>query len=390
MPTRFVEYRVPRILCVHKHVGGPFFWDRYSAPPYVGCRHGCEFCYLHGAPYVGDRDPSEHDQVIRVKLNAGERLRRELGRLPPDVVGMDGWQQPAESRYRIARSMLEVVRDSGLPLMVIERAPLLLRDLDLLTEINRRAWVGVALSFSNVDPVLKRAFGPRSPGLGRRLLVMEALARAGITVGMALMPVIPIVGDSTARLEAAVKATADHGGSFVVPGAMTMEGDQARRTLAAAACLRPASEAPIRALFAWEPDGRPAYSPPGRYRSALGLRVQESCERHGIVDHIPRYVAPGPLAVNKRLAERLFIRLYRLQLEQAPQSQLWAYRKAAWAVDEAAEGVDTIYRERGEAGLRALPGLSNELASGIARWLTRGAPGTDPRSVLTAGAGGTP
>jgi DNA repair photolyase len=359
---------------VHKHVGGPVFWDKYTAHPYVGCANGCEFCYLRGAPYVGRRDPDDLDRVIRVKTNAVDRLRRELPRLPPDVVGMDGWQWQAETRYRLARGMLEVVRDLGLPLMIIERSPLLLRDLDLLQEINHRAWVGVALSFSNVDPALKRAFEPKSPGLRRRLLTMEALARAGITVGMALMPVIPLLGDSPRQLEDAVKATKDHGGAFVVVGAMTMEGNQAERTLRAAVTVDPGMESAWRELFQWPEGGKPTYGPPGEYVIQLGRTVRELCVRHGILDHTPRYIPPGPLGLNKRLAERLFVRMHELELEGAPSRRIWAYRKAAWAVDEATESVAEVYRRGGVAGLRALPGLDSGLAGHIARWLDLGAP----------------
>jgi DNA polymerase/3'-5' exonuclease PolX len=92
------------------------------------------------------------------------------------------------------------------------------------------------------------------------------------------------------------------------------------------------------------------------------------------LDHTPRYIPPGPLGLNKRLAERLFVRMHELELEGAPSPRIWAYRKAAWAVDEATESVAEVYRRGGVAGLRALPGLDSGLAGHIARWLDLGAP----------------
>jgi DNA repair photolyase len=186
----FQEYKVRKIVNVHHHTDS-WFWDKYSAVPYVGCRSGCEFCYLRGGTYLGRRDPNGFDSQIRVKINAPERLRKELARLDPDVIACGDWQQPVEDRYRLSRAMLEVVCDLQFPLLVIERSPLITRDLDLLVEINRRAWVGVIFSFSYVDRELKRVFEPRSPGLNHRLEAMEKLAGAGIQVGTALMPVIP-------------------------------------------------------------------------------------------------------------------------------------------------------------------------------------------------------
>ncbi len=368
MELEFQEYRARKIVNVHRHVDS-WFWDKYSATPYVGCRSGCEFCYLRGGRYLGRRDPDTFDTLIRVKINAVELLRKELSRLERDVIACGDWQQPAEDRYRLSRGMLEVVYDLGFPLLVIERSPLLTRDLDLLVEIDQQAWVGVIFSLSNVDPVLKRAFEPRSPGLKRRLRAMEALASAGILVGTALMPIIPFVGDDEEHLEDAVRATKEHGGAFVLGGGLTMEGVQAERTLSAARRLNPALEARWRQLYSWEEGGKPNYSPPRTYSARLGLMVRELCARHGLKDRLPRYVASGPLAVNKRIAERLFLKAYDLELEEARQYRIWAYRKAAWTVDEWPESLAELYQTRGEDGLRELPGIGKHLAAEIAKWL---------------------
>jgi DNA polymerase/3'-5' exonuclease PolX len=84
---------------------------------------------------------------------------------------------------------------------------------------------------------------------------------------------------------------------------------------------------------------------------------------------MPRYIAPGPLAVNKRIAERLFLKTYDLELEQAQGYRIWAYRKAAWTVDEWPESVAETYEARGEPGLRELPGIGRSIAAQIAGWL---------------------
>jgi DNA repair photolyase len=365
----FQEYRARKIVNVHKHVDGPWFWGKYTAHPYVGCRSGCEFCYTRGSRYLGRRDPDTFDTLIQVKVNAVELLRKELPRLEHEVISCGDWQQPAEDRYRLSRGMLEVVRDLGFPLFIVERSPLLTRDLDLLMEINRQTWVGVVFSISNVDPVLKQAFEPRSPGVKRRLQAMKQLANAGILVGTSLMPVIPFVGDDERHLEEVVRATKDHGGSFVLSGGLTMNSVQAERTLAAARRLNPTLEARWRELYNWEVGGKPSYSPPRAYNARLGLLVRELCARFGLMDRMPRYVAPGPLAINKRIAERLFLKTYDLELEEAKDYRIWAYRKAAWTVDEWSESIAEIYEARGEAGLRELAGVGKSLAGQIAEWL---------------------
>ena len=369
MRLEYQEYRVRRIINVHRHVDGPWFWGKYTAHPYVGCRSGCEFCYQRGNRYLGRRDPDTFDTLIQVKVNAVELLRKEISRLPNHVISCGDWQQPAENRYGLSRSMLMVVLDQGFPVFIVERSPLLIRDLDLLTEINERSWVGVVFSISNVDPMLKQAFEPRSPGVKRRLQAMEKLATAGILVGAALMPIIPFVGDDEGHLEDAVRAVKGHGGTFVMAGGLTMDGVQADRTLKAARRLDPALEPRWRDLYKWKGGEKPTYGPPKAYNARLGLLVRELCARHGLMDRMPRYVAPGPLAVNRRIAERLFLKTYDLELEQAKDYRVWAYRKAAWAVDESPDSIGALYEARGEAGLRELPGIGKSLAAQIAGWL---------------------
>lgn len=365
----FQEYRPRKIVNAHKHVDGPWFWGKYTAHPYVGCRSGCEFCYARGSSYLGRRDPNTFDQLIQVKINSVELLRKELPRLEPEIISVGDWQSPAESRYRLSRGMLEVVYEHGFPLFVIERSPLLIRDLDLLAAINRQSWVGVLFSISSLDPTLKRAFEPHSPGVKRRLQAMARLAAAGITVGVSMMPILPFVGDDEARLTELIRATKDHGGVCALAGGLTMEGVQAGRTLAAARRLGPGLEARWRQLYNWQPGGKPNYSPAAAYSARLGLLVRALCARYGLLDRMPRYIAPGPLATNKRIAERLFLKTYDLELEQAQNYRIWAYRKAAWSIDEWPQDIAGLYRARGEAGLRELPGVGQSLAAQIAAWL---------------------
>lgn len=365
MDLEYREYRAKKIVNVHKHVDGPWFWNKYSAHPYIGCRSGCEFCYLRGGRYLGKRDPATFDTLIQVKTNAVELLRTELEKIPHEILLCGDWQQPAEETYRLSRAMLEAVLDAGFPLFIVERSPLLARDLDLLQAINDRAWVGVVLSLSNVDDTLKHVFERHSPGIQRRLETMRQLADAGILVGTSLMPIIPFAGDDEKHLTDAIRATRDHGGSFVLGGELSMEGAQAERTLAAAQGFDPEIAQKLRKFYHWSDEGKPDYSPPAVYRARLGRRVRELCERVGIASRMPRYVAAGPLALNKRMAEQFYHKTYDLELAEAASFRIWAYRKAAWALDDLQESVAEILKARGEAGVRATVGVGAGLAKEI-------------------------
>jgi DNA repair photolyase len=363
------EYQVKKLVNVHKHVDGPWFWTRYSAKPYVGCAAGCPFCYLRSGVYLGKRDPQTFDTMIQAKLNAPALLRKELPKLRKDVVMCGDWQQPAERIYELSRRMLEVVLDLEFPIFVLERSVLVMRDIDLFAAINKKSWTGVAFSFVGADEVQRNAFEFRCPSVKARLQAMERLAQAGLTVGTVFMPIIPFIGDTQERLAAMIEATKDHGGTFVIAAGLTLGGAQSELTLRAALEVNPSIEPELRKLYQWRPGHAPAYSAPPTYHADLGRRVRELCSRYGIADRMPRYVAPGPRALNMKIAERLFLRTYDLELENAASSRIWAYRKAAWTIDDWPEDIGRIYSSSGEAGLRKIPEIGANLATHIGQWI---------------------
>ncbi len=157
-----------------------------------------------------------------------------------------------------------------------------------------------------------------------------------------------------------------------------MAGAQAQRTLDAMRKIVPDAER------RWKQIAGSAESPqtggaPGRaYTATLSRCVRELCEKHGLRDRMPRCILPGPLATNKRIAERLALKVYDLELaEQAPY-RLWAYRKAVWTVDEWPESIADLFHERGEDGIAELPGIGRNLAKEIASWITEASSGRTP------------
>ncbi len=90
----------------------------------------------------------------------------------------------------------------------------------------------------------------------------------------------------------------------------------------------------------------------GSYGPELLRRVREICTEHSIPDRMARPILPtDPLGTNKRIAERLFLKAYALTLEEAASYRVWAYRKAAWAIDELEENVESIYAHDGSKGV---------------------------------------
>ena len=215
-PREFVETEAKSVL--NRVTGMPFRW---SINPYRGCSHGCIFCYARRTHwFLAEDGVNQWSTKIFVKINAPQVLRRELNR--------PGWRreevalgtatdpyQAAESQYRITRGILEALRDFRTPVGIVTRSPLVLRDLDILTEMARRVDVTVCVSVATTDPVLARQIEPTVSSPAQRLRAVETLASHGIRTGVLLAPILPGLTDHRDSLAAVIRAACDAGASFV-------------------------------------------------------------------------------------------------------------------------------------------------------------------------------
>jgi hypothetical protein len=295
--------------------------------------------------------------------------------VPVDMVAT-GDYQPAEKKFEVSRRMLEVCLELGFPVSILERSPLVLRDLDLIKEINQRAPSVVFFSLISApdSPTYERVreMENLAPRMEKRYAAMEQVARAGILTGISMMPILPGLCDTDENLEATIRATAEHGGKFVVAGGLTLADQQCDYF--------------FRVLRERFPDLLPLYermyphptTSYGGIRSgdpqAIGRRIRELCAQYGISDRMPRPVIPGDKrALNKRIVEALANECYWMELDNAPQQRAWAYRKAAWAIEDTEQDLGLIYRMMGRKGLESIenvgPKLVQVLEGLIDRWV---------------------
>ncbi len=380
--TRFICYQPKTILNKGKRADH-WFWTRYGAYPYLGCQHGCAFCYSRERKYIPhkpqeaaatyDEGADEFSHLIKVKENAPQLLCSALGRVPVDLVFTADYQ-PAERKFQVSRHMLEVCLELGFPVFVLTRSPLVLRDLDLLTAINEHSRAVVAFSIivtpgSDNYGAISRLEG-LSPNAEKRFRAMEQVAKAGILTGTVAMPLLPGLCDHDKNLRALADWTAGHGGMFVLGGGLTLA-DQQKLFF-------------MHILERNHPDLVPLYQrlyPAGSYAQArpwgsVGLRLREHCQIAGISDRIPRPIIPGEKkALNKRIVEKLAYQLHTLELENASPNQVWALRKASWAVEDLEQDIGLIYRSLGLKGLESMPDVSPQLAREIETLIKEAVPG---------------
>jgi len=203
---------------------------RWSVNPYRGCLHACAYCYARPThEYLGFGAGTDFERKLLVKRDAATLLRtafekRSWQREFVVFSGVTDAYQPLEAEYRLTRQCLEVCRDFSNPVGVVTKGVLVARDASLLAEIHAASEARVAISLPFLDPAHARAFEPYAPPPARRLAVIEALAAAGVPVGVSIAPIIPGLNDSSlpALMEAAKNAGAQ-GCSFTMlrlPGAV--------------------------------------------------------------------------------------------------------------------------------------------------------------------------
>ncbi len=334
---------------------GMGFW---SINPYVGCAFGCAYCYARYAHrWVLDRHATanpEHGDMqsardtlapwlaferrIFVKQNAADVLRRTLRHgsdkhtalLHGDTIvigtATDPFQ-PAERRFRVTRSVLEVLAEhAGLSICIITKSPLITRDIDLLTRISRSSTLSVHLSLISTDRDLARRLEPRAPTPEARLRALGRLRDAGIETGINVMPVLPAITDDPDALETLVRAVAERGASYVNACALRLRSSARERYLPFIEQEFPHLAKRYRATYAHD------YRVSESYSSALSATMRALCEKYDVAYGFYGRAPDGP-RTGELIASR-FAGAEQLELE------LESAERAASLGAERDDGVD--------------------------------------------------
>ena len=169
--------------------------------PYRGCEHGCIYCYARQShEYFGLSSGLDFETKIFVKTQAPELLRKEMlaTKWKPQIIALSGntdCYQPIERKLQITRKILEVLLEFRNPVGMITKNKLICRDIDLLKKLAAFDAIHIFISVTTLDSLLARKMEPRASIPKDRLDTIEALAKAGIPVGVLVAPIIPALTD---------------------------------------------------------------------------------------------------------------------------------------------------------------------------------------------------
>jgi DNA repair photolyase len=205
-------------------VDSPDVGMAYSLNPYQGCEHGCTYCYARNShEYWGFSAGLDFERKIIVKKDAPDLFRKFLERKSwtAETISLSGntdCYQPAERVYKLTRQLLEIALEYKQPIGMITKNSLILRDIDLLTEMAKFNLCSAYISINTLNEKLRLKMEPRTTTVKQRLRVVEELSKAGIPTGVMVAPLIPGLTDHEipAILKTIASAGAQKAGYTVV------------------------------------------------------------------------------------------------------------------------------------------------------------------------------
>ncbi|MFW9905581.1 MAG: hypothetical protein ACFFFH_14660, partial [Candidatus Thorarchaeota archaeon] len=275
------------------------------------------------------------------------RMRKIIPFLPIAIGGgVCDVYQPAEKKFKVTRQLLERSRDFGIPIMVLTKSGLVLRDLDLLREINHLSYANVSFTITLIDNHTQKIFEPGSASSFQRFQALKIVRENDLHGGVIFMPILPGIGDTEENIKQIIQKSKKVRAEFVIPGGLTLKPGRNKQQF-------------LDVIQQFFPDLSPMYQDLYRGNNKYGNPNPQSenitnvckicheyCRKAGIPDRIPRYI---PLGVPKRnfLVSTILHNLaYYLQwVDERHWRSVAPFTKAANAIEGLSRDISGMKRE---------------------------------------------
>jgi|AutmiccommuBRH23_1029490.scaffolds.fasta_scaffold00388_51 DNA repair photolyase len=199
----------------HSKAPDPWFGIQYTMNLYRGCQHQCIYCDSRSDCYQ-----IENFNDTLVKVNALDLLKKELpSKRIKGTIGtgsMNDPYAPVEKQYQLTRGALNLFLQYGFPVHVLTKSKLVMRDVDLLSQIAQDSQALVSFTITTYDDALGKKLEPGAALVSERLAAMQFLAKRGINVGVLLMPVLPFIEDNWENIRGIVEQAHAHGAGYIL------------------------------------------------------------------------------------------------------------------------------------------------------------------------------
>lgn len=202
----------------------PYGWDLNI---YRGCQHGCQYCYaMYSHSYLGSE---EFFKDIYVKTNIVDELEKQLKsdswkREVINIGGVTDSYQPWEEKYKIMPEVLKLLIKYKNPAIISTKSTLVLRDYELIDELSKITYINIAETITTVDESTRERIEPGSAPTEERFKVLKEFRKTNASLGLHLMPIIPMITDSENNFEGLFSRARDCRVDYVLPGTLYLRG----------------------------------------------------------------------------------------------------------------------------------------------------------------------
>ncbi|MFX1511471.1 MAG: radical SAM protein [Promethearchaeota archaeon] len=311
-----------------------WFWVKRGLNLYRGCEHNCRYCdgkaeYYRinnfgthiqvkiNAPSVLEKELRKED-YLPIKRKAGQTLweymeapisEQKSSQIKPKfLIGLGGGvcdvYQPAEEELRISRKLLQVIRDFDFPVWILTKNKLVLRDLDILEEINQQSYAQVNFSITLADPELQKLFEPGSSTTQERFDALRIIRSREIHGGVCAMPLLPGLGDTEENIRVLAIKAKEVSAEFFMPAGLTLKPVRQKKEFMNVIKTHFPNLVPLyESIYkSNSPYGHPDISKT-RNVAQIGHKI---CYELGLPDRIPRFIPDGYITSNLEIGEKLF------------------------------------------------------------------------------------
>jgi DNA repair photolyase len=273
----------------------PWFLDDYTINPYSGCSFRCLYCYVSGSKYgINSEDK------LSVKENAVEVLDRQLWNKAKKnrhgiivISSATDPYIPIEKEKGLTRELLKIILKYKFPVHILTKSNLILRDLDLLLEIEKAAILPeelrerlnrksfITFSFSTLEDSTARIFEPGAVVPSLRFEALKETLKRGLFSGVSLMPLLPHISDTGENLDRMFRRFRETGIHYIFPASLTLFGGEDSSDNKSLVLKTIEKEYPhliekYKKFFS-QGNQMPAY-----YRIALQNKTDELCAKYGL------------------------------------------------------------------------------------------------------------
>lgn len=276
----------------------PWFLDDHTLNLYSSCSFNCLYCYIRGSKYGENLEDS-----ISAKINAIELLEKQLHlkakKNQYGIIVVSSATDPylkIEEQYQLTRQALELIARFKFPVHIITKSDLVVRDLDILDQIDKTAILPsdlstkldrgtiVTFSFSTLNDQTAKIFEPGATLPSARLETFKVVKDNGFLSGISLMPLIPYISDTSENLHLFYQTFKELKADYLMPATITLFGDDKAdsKTLVLNAIKKhyPELQEKYEKLF------KNSSELPYYYRKAFYEKMKELGREYGIKDRI--------------------------------------------------------------------------------------------------------